>query len=207
MEKTTVHQFIEETASKSPVPGGGGASALAGALGMALGSMVGNLTLGKKKYAEQEPEIREILKKAQGVQNRFMELIEEDARVFAPLAAAYGLPKDTPEQAERKEAVLQEALVGATLIPLEIARCTVQALELHKRLAEIGTRIAISDVGVGVALCQAAVRGARLNVLINTRMIKDTKFRESVETEIDAIEAQIITDGNRIYDSVVQAVR
>ena len=207
MEKTTVHQFIEETASKSPVPGGGGASALAGALGMALGSMVGNLTLGKKKYAEQEPEIREILKKAQGVQNRFMELIEEDARIFAPLAAAYGLPKDTPEQAERKEAVLQEALVGATLIPLEIARCTVQALELHKRLAEIGTRIAISDVGVGVALCQAAVRGARLNVLINTRMIKDTKFRESVETEIDAIEAQIITDGNRIYDSVVQAVR
>ncbi len=120
MQETTLLQFIKALSSKAPVPGGGGASALAGAIGTALASMVGNLTSGKKKYAEYQPDIERILEEAERLTTKLLQLIEEDAAVFEPLSKAYGLPKGTPEELAHKEEVMEGALYEASLVPLRI---------------------------------------------------------------------------------------
>lgn len=202
MLNETCDEFIEKLSTKAPVPGGGGVCAYVGALGMALGSMVGNLTIGKKKYKDVEEDVIELLKKSEEITNNLKRLVEKDAEVFLPLSKAYGLPRSTPEEIERKNKALQEALVGATLVPLEIARWSYKALKLHDEYAEKGSAIAISDVGVGVILCQAAIRGAKLNVLINTKILKDLDFKKQVEDEIYEIEKNALIEGERIFKEV-----
>ena len=123
-------EFLNMLSSKEPVPGGGGASAYVGALGMALGSMVGNLTLGKKKYQDVEEEIKELLVKSEAVMIELIKLVDKDAEAFFPLSQAYGLPKSTDEEKAVRERVLQGALVGATMVPLDIARSCCKAIDL-----------------------------------------------------------------------------
>lgn len=196
------NDFIEVLSSKAPVPGGGGASAYVGALGMALGSMVGNLTLGKKKYADVEEDIKELLVKSQEIIDSLKKLVARDAEVFYPLSQAYGLPKDTEEERIAKEAALQHALVDATMVPLEIAKYCLKAIELHEEYAKKGTRIAISDVGVGVVFCKAALQGAKLNVLINTKIMKDMDLKSKIENELREIEKKGIKMADKIYQDV-----
>lgn len=133
-------EFIDILGSKAPVPGGGGASALAGAVGTALGSMVGNLTVGKKKYADVEEEMQILLKKSEVLIKRFNQLVEDDAAVFEPLSKAYGMPAGTEEERLEKETVLQEALIKATQIPLQIAESCLTAIllleQMQKKAAE-----------------------------------------------------------------------
>lgn len=195
-------EFIQKLSTKAPVPGGGGVCAYVGALGMALGSMVGNLTLGKKKYQDVEEDIIELLKKSDEITMNLKKLVEKDAEVFLPLSKAYGLPTSTLEEKERKEHALQEALVDATLVPLDIARWSYKALKLHDEFAVKGSTIAISDVGVGVILCQSAIRGAKLNILINTKIFKDLDFKNKVELEINEIERLAMAEGDRIFNVV-----
>lgn len=202
MLNKSCNEFIEELSSKAPVPGGGGASAYVGALGMSLGSMVGNLTLGKKKYADVEEDIKELLKKSEEVINNLKNLVHKDAEVFYPLSQAYGLPKDTEEQKAAKEEALQKALVQATLVPLEIARYCLKAIDLHEEYAQKGTAIAISDVGVGVVFCKAALQGAKLNVLINTKIMKDQELKNKIETELKEIEEKGLAKADKIYKDV-----
>lgn len=190
MLEKSCSEFLQELSSKAPVPGGGGASAYVGALGMALGSMVGNLTLGKRKYAHVEEDIKELLKKSEDIIKEFESLVAKDAEVFFPLSQAYGLPQGTEEEKSARDAALQKALVDATLVPLEIAENCLKAIDLHKELAEKGTRIAISDVGVGVSFCKAALQGAKLNVMINTRIMKDQVLKEKVECRLKEIEVE-----------------
>ncbi|WML44013.1 cyclodeaminase/cyclohydrolase family protein [Neobacillus sp. PS3-40] len=201
LEKSS-NDFIQELSSKSPVPGGGGASAYAGALGMALGSMVGNLTVGKKKYKEVEDDIIELLKKSEVVINNLKSLVAKDAEVFYPLSQAYGLPSTTEEEKLAKEAVLQEALVEASMVPLEIAKNCLEAIHLHEEYAKKGTRIAISDVGVGVIFCKAALQGAKLNVLINTKIMKDQELKRKIESELQEIEKVGLMKADKIYQQV-----
>lgn len=201
LEKSS-NDFIQELSSKSPVPGGGGASAYAGALGMALGSMVGNLTVGKKKYKEVEEDIIELLKKSEVVINNLKSLVAKDAEVFYPLSQAYGLPSTTEEEKLAKEAVLQEALVEASMVPLEIAKNCLEAIHLHEEYAKKGTRIAISDVGVGVIFCKAALQGAKLNVLINTKIMKDQELKRKIESELQEIEKVGLMKADKIYQQV-----
>ena len=196
------NEFIEVLSSKAPVPGGGGASAYVGALGMALGSMVGNLTLGKKKYADVEEDIKELLIKSQDVIDNLKRLVARDAEVFYPLSQAYGLPKETEEEKAAKEAALQHALIDATMVPLEIAKYCLKAIELHEEYAKKGTRIAISDVGVGVVFCKAALQGAKLNVLINTKIMKDAELKSKIEMELKEIEDKGLLMADRIYTDV-----
>lgn len=196
------NEFIEVLSSKAPVPGGGGASAYVGALGMALGSMVGNLTLGKKKYADVEEDIKELLIKSQDVIDNLKRLVARDAEVFYPLSQAYGLPKETEEEKAAKEAALQHALIDATMVPLEIAKYCLRAIELHEEYAQKGTRIAISDVGVGVVFCKAALQGAKLNVLINTKIMKDAELKSKIENELKSIEDKGLQMADRIYKDV-----
>ena len=138
----TVQGFLEVLSSKAPVPGGGGASAIGGAMGNALGQMVANLTIGKKRYADVEEEIRGLLEKMEGMQQAFLQLADEDARVFAPLAAAYSLPAGTEEEKAHKEQVMEENLLAASLVPLEIMEKAAQMLDILEVLGEKGSKMA-----------------------------------------------------------------
>lgn len=202
MLESSAAQFISALSSKEPVPGGGGASAYVGALGMALGLMVGNLTVGKKKYQDVEADIFANMEKGQKLIERLQELVREDAEAFYPLSQAYGLPKTTEEELKIKEETLQKALVKATLVPLEIARTCAGVIDLHEELARKGSRIAVSDVGVGVILAKAALQGAKLNVLINTRIMQDNELKEKVETELEELVRVYAAKADRIFDLV-----
>ena len=164
--------------------------------------MVGNLTLGKKKYADVQDEIEEILKAAEKLQHELEDLIQKDAENFEPLAKAYGLPKSTPEEKAYKEKVLEEALYQACQVPLEIMRKCVESIDLHARLEKIGNKLAISDVGVGVVFLKAALEGASLNVFINTKMMKN----DAVRTKINEEAYQLIEEGRQKADEIFQRV-
>ena len=118
--KRSCEEFVDVLASKAPVPGGGGASALVGAIGMALGNMVGSLTVGKKKYADVEEEMWELKGKADALQKELLALIERDAEVFEPLSKAYGMPRETEEEKAEKARVMEIVLKDACSVPMEI---------------------------------------------------------------------------------------
>jgi len=199
--------FVELLASKAPVPGGGGASAFVGAIGMALGSMVGNLTLGKKKYADVQGDIQKILKKAELLQNDLLKLVEEDAKVFEPLSKAYGLPKGTEEEKKKRDEVMEEALRLACSVPIKIMEKSIEAVALHEELADKGTRIAISDVGVGVLFCKSALKGASLNVFINTKLMKDRKYAQDINNSTEKMLEEGILRAKKVYEQVEAGIR
>ena len=196
-------EFVEVLSSKAPVPGGGGASALVGAVGIALGAMVGNLTVGKKKYADVEAEVIELLEKAAALQSELLRLVDEDAVVFEPLSKAYGIPKEDPT----REQVMEDALKLACTVPMDIMRLCARAIELHDEFAKKGSILAISDAGVGVIFCKSALQGASLNVYINTQSMTDKKYAGSVEAEADAIIGKYCVMADEIYNSVTSRIR
>ena len=207
VEQKTIQGFLEVLSSKEPVPGGGGASALAGALGNALGQMVANLTIGKKKYADVEAEIKELLGRMQKLQAAFVTLADRDAQVFAPLAQCYSLPSLTEEEKAYKEKVMEERLLDASFVPLEIMEHAVAMLGILEILGDKGSRLAVSDVGVGVQFIRASLLGAVMNVYINTKSMKN---REKAE-ELNARAGQLIEEGtawaDRIYAKVLDQLR
>jgi len=198
-----ITEFVSELSSKAAVPGGGGASALVGAVGMALGSMVGSLTVGKKKYAEVEDDIKSLMEKANALQTELLRLVDEDAVVFEPLSKAYGIPKDDPT----REAVMEDALKLATSVPLDIMRLSARAIELLDEFAKKGSRLALSDAGVGATFCKAAIEGASLNVFINTKYMVNRDYAKSVEAEADAILSKYCSLADEILKEVTTALR
>lgn len=200
--KKTCEEFIEVLAAKEPVPGGGGASALVGAVGMALGNMVGNYTIGKKKYADVEAEVYELMEKAYRLQNEFLRLVDEDAKAFEPLSKAYGLPKDTDEEKEEKARVMEFALITACAAPMEIMEKCCEAIELHALFAKKGSVIAISDAGVGVTICKAALLGASLNVFINTKSMRDREYADMCNRKANAMVEKYSTIADNVFADV-----
>ena len=199
--------FLDVLASKAPVPGGGGASALVGAVGIALGNMVGSLTVGKKKYADVEADIIALDRKAEALRSRLVDLVAADAEVFEPLSKAYGLPKETEEQKAYKAQVMAKALDAACSVPMDIMRAVCEAIELHQDYARMGSAIAISDVGVGVVFCKAALQGASLNVFINTKSMTDREKAQRLEQEADAMLDKYCALADEIYAQVVGRLR
>ena len=195
-------EFVEVLASKSAVPGGGGAAALVGSIGMALGSMVCNLTIGKKKYAEYEESIKLTLEKAGQLEKKLLDMIDEDAECFLPLSKAYVLPKETEEEKRIKEETMEKALKVACEVPINIVRVCYDAIKLHEDLVDKGSRLAISDVGVGVQCLRAAILSGQLNVVININSIKDQEYVNKVKTEVD----KLVEDGVKICDEVYAKV-
>ena len=181
MMERTCSQFLAELASKAPTPGGGGTAALVGAAGVALGNMVGNLTTGKKKYASVEEKIQALNAKAETLRKELEALVQEDAEAFAPLAAAYGLPKDTPEQAADKERVMETALTRAALVPIKIMQKCLEGITLAYSYAVDGSTMAISDAGCAAVLCKAALQAASLNVFVNTKLMTNREFATALE--------------------------
>lgn len=203
--KTT--EFLEELSSKAPVPGGGGASAAVGAFGAALGMMVANLTVGKKKYAAVEEEILAALEELGKLRDRLVALTDRDAQAFEPLSRAYGLPKNTEEEKAAREKVMESALYDASVAPLEIMETVLASMDLLEVLGEKGSRLALSDVGVGTLFAQAALEGASLNVFINTRLMKDRGRAEELNGRADRMIAEGRGKKERIYSQVLQSVK
>ena len=206
MEMNTIQEFLAVLSSKAPVPGGGGASALAGALGNALGQMVANLTIGKKRYADVEEEICGLLKRMEGLQAEFVRLADRDAEVFAPLAQCYSLPASTPEERAYKEQVMEERLYDASQVPMEIMERAVEMMEILDILADKGSRLAVSDVGVGVQYMRAALLGAVMNVYINTRSMKKRQRAEEINQRALNLTKRGSSMADEIYSKVLSGL-
>ncbi|MBS6397574.1 MAG: cyclodeaminase/cyclohydrolase family protein [Clostridiales bacterium] len=200
--KATCEEFVDVLASKAPVPGGGGASALVGAVGMALGNMVGSLTVGKKKYADVEADIIALKEKATALQADFLRLVEADAEAFEPLAKAYGMPRETEEEKAEKARVMAIVLKDACAVPMEIMEKCCEAIDVIEEFAAKGSALAISDAGVGVVFCKAALLGASLNVFINTKSMADKEYAASLNEKAD----KMIADYSKKADEIFAAV-
>lgn len=175
-------RFAEALSSSAPTPGGGGAAALVGAIGAALAHMVGALTVGKKRYADVEDELLVLMDECDRLRDGLLNQITADAACFAPLAAAYGIPKDDPSRAE----ILEGATLNACGAPLEIMRLCVRAIDAAEVFAEKGSRLALSDAGCAAVLCKAALQAASLNVFINTGALRDREKARDLEAQANA---------------------
>ena len=199
--------FLDELASKAPTPGGGGASAYVGAVAAALASMVGNLTVGKKTYAAVELQVKEYLEQLEALRGDLLGLIDADAAAFKPLAAAYGLPKDTPEQKQAKEGALQAALHDACLVPLRIMEVCCAVLAEARFMAENGSKLAVSDAGASALLARAAAEAASLNVFINTGAMADRELAANFEKQADELIERANAEAELVGALVMGAIR
>lgn len=194
----TINEFIEKLGSKDAVPGGGGAAALTASLGISLCKMAANLTVGKKKYADVEAEMYEIIAECDKLSAEFVELIQKDADGFLPLSKAYGLPTETEEQKKYKEETLERELVHAAAVPFEIMEKCARAIELSAIVAEKGSKLVVSDAACAINTCMSALKCASLNVYINTKFMKDKEKAFELNEKAD----KLISDSSELADKV-----
>jgi len=202
----TVERFLDELASKAPVPGGGSVSALSGALAAGLVTMVCDLTIGKKRYAKIEDEIREYRVQAEALRSRLQELLQADVEVYGQLAAAYKLPRETEEEQADRYAAIQEATVEATKVPLEIAEIAAKVVVLSGPVAEKGSKVAVSDAGIAALLGEAAVHSALLNVQINLATLDDEYFIREVRKRVKDATAGLAEKREAIMEVVEERI-
>ncbi|WP_034244517.1 cyclodeaminase/cyclohydrolase family protein [Lachnospira multipara] len=207
MSSNSIDSFIEELSSKAAVPGGGGACGLVAAVGMSLGNMVMALTNGKKKYAKYQEEVEETIKRASILTKDLLECMDKDAKAFEPLSKAYALPKETREEIEYRDKVMEEALLVAAKAPLEMMELILDAMKMIDRIAQIGSRLALSDAGVGISMCNSAMEGASLNVYINTKLMKNTKEAKALELRADELREQASEIATKTFDYVLKEIR
>ncbi len=191
-------EFVTVLASNAPVPGGGGASALVGAIGTALGNMVGSLTVGKKKYAGVEEEIIALKAKCDQLQKDLLDQIALDAKGFEPLAKAYGIPKDDPN----RDKVLEEATIVACQVPVKIMELCCEALDAIQVFAAKGSRLAVSDAGCGAVCVKAALQAASLNVFINTKTLQNRELAEEMNKKCLGMLDKYCAMADEIFESV-----
>lgn len=198
MLNDSVRDFTAALASKSAVPGGGGASALVGALGAALGSMVGELTVGKKKYADVEDDVKALMTKAEVLREKLLACVEKDAAAFEPLSKAYGIPKDDPTRDE----VMERCLHDAAQVPLEILELCCEAIDLQRGFADMGSVLAISDAATGVVFCWGAMYGAAVNVKVNTKAMKDREHADRINAHVDELMDKYWKIAEKVYEDI-----
>ena len=194
----TINEFIEKLGSKDAVPGGGGAAALTASLGISLCKMAANLTVGKKKFAEVEAEMYDIIAECDKLSAEFVGLIQKDADGFLPLSKAYGLPTETEEQKKFKEETLERELVHAAAVPFEIMEKCARAIELSAIVAEKGSKLVVSDAACAINTCMSALKCASLNVYINTKYMKDKEKALELNQRAD----KLIFDSSEVADKV-----
>ena len=194
----TLREFSDALAGKTSVPGGGGASALAAALGTALGTMVCNYTLGKAKYLQVEPEIQRLMAQAEELRTQLLECIDGDAEAFEPLSRAYSIPKDDPSRAQ----VMEDCLRKAASVPLRILELSCRGILLHRELAEKGSALMTSDAGTGVVLCWGAMYGAAVNVRVNTKLMADREYADTLNARVDELMEKYWKIADEVYQSV-----
>jgi formiminotetrahydrofolate cyclodeaminase len=202
IKDTAIEPFLDALASSSATPGGGRAAALRGGLGAALVSMVCNLTIGKKKYADVEDEMKDVLAKAEDLRHRLTGMIQEDVKAFDTVMGAYGMPKETDADKAARGAAIQDALKQATEVPIHCCRLAREVIDLALTASAKGNLNVISDAGVGVLSAYAALRSAALNVYINAKMISDKSFVEAKLSELESLLAGAETATEKAYDVV-----
>lgn len=198
MTLESCRKFVEVLASSAPAPGGGGAAALVGAIGTALGNMVGSLTVGKKKYADVEAEIIALKEKCDALQAELLDQVEADDKGFVPLAKAYGIPKDDPN----RDAILEEATITACAVPMHIMELCCQALEYVAVFAAKGSRLAVSDAGCAAVCCKAGLQAASLNVFINTKSLKNRTVAQDLNAKANGMLEKYCALADEIFASV-----
>lgn len=203
----TCREFVENTAGKTPVPGGGSVSALVGALGAALGRMVGSLTLGKKKYADVQAEMLELAREADSLQAELLELVQADIDIFRPLSELYGMKAETDIEKENKAALLEEALENACSVPISIMEKCGRAIELSKEFAAKGSRLAVSDAGASAIICKSALQAASLNVYINTGSMTNRKHADELNTICAMHLMNYATMADEVFEMVADRLR
>ncbi len=191
-------EFVEVLASDAPAPGGGGAAALVGAVGTALGNMVASLTVGRKKYAAVEEEIISLKEKCDTLQQELLDQVEADEVNFLPLARAYAIPKDDPA----RDNAMGKALMVACKTPLRIMELCCEAIDCMAVFAEKGSRLAVSDAGCGAVLCKAAMQAASLNVFTNTKMMKNREIADELNAKANAMIDAYCPIADQIFDAV-----
>lgn len=199
-----VREFARRLGSRDAVPGGGGASALVGCVGCALGSMVGHLTVGKKKYANVREEMEELIREADALQEELLALIDRDAQAFEPLSRTYSMPRRTQEEKEKREKAMEAALKDACQVPLQIMEKMCRVIDLVRIAADKGSTLAVSDAGCAAAFSRAALEGASLNVFINTKLMKDRTAAEQYEDMARQMLGKYVPAADGIYESVTQ---
>ena len=204
--KLTINEFIEKLGSKEAVPGGGGAAALSASLGISLCKMAANLTVGKKKYADVEQEMYEIIDECDRLSSGFVDLIQKDAEGFLPLSKAYGLPSETEEQKKFKEETLERELVTAVTVPFEIMEKCARAIELSAIVAEKGSRLVVSDAACAINTCMSALKCASLNVYINTKFMKDKEKAAEMNRKADKLISESSETAEKVFSDVVDSL-
>jgi len=199
-----VSQFLDALASSAPAPGGGSVAALSGALGAALLSMVCNLTVGKKKYANVEQDIKAILEKSESLRHKLADLLQADVQAYTAVSQAMKMPRATEEEKAARAETLQKALKGATEVPLQIAEACVEVIALCQPAAEKGNKNAVSDAGVAILMAEAGLRSAALNILINLGWIEDQRFTAEKQRQLDVLLEGKPTLRDQVYDYVVE---
>jgi formiminotetrahydrofolate cyclodeaminase len=202
IKDTAIEPFLDALASSSATPGGGSAAAILGGMGAALVSMVCNLTIGKKKYADVEDEMKDVLAKAEDLRHRLTGMIQEDVKAFDTVMGAYGMPKETDADKAARGAAIQDALKQATEVPIHCCRLAREVIDLALTASAKGNLNVISDAGVGVLSAYAALRSAALNVYINAKMISDKSFVEAKLSELESLLAGAETATEKAYDVV-----
>lgn len=198
LKKLSLPEFCQRLGSNAPTPGGGGASAAAAALAASLGAMVGNLTVGKKKYADVEYEMIELTEKAGVLSRKLLFMIDEDAAAFEPLSRAYSLPKDAPDRGDIMEACLRRAAEA----PLQILRLCCEVIELQEQFAAKGSALAVSDAATGAVLAWGAMYGAAVNVKVNTKLMQRRDYAEEVNREVDSLMEEYWKRAEKVYEDI-----
>ena len=198
MTLASCREFVTVLASDAPAPGGGGAAALVGAIGTALGNMVGSLTVGKKKYADVQDEILALKAKCDDLQKQLLDQVEADEVNFLPLAKAYGIPKDDPN----RDKIMEEATIIACSTPMHIMELCCEAIDAIAVFAAKGSRLAVSDAGCGAVCCKAALQAASLNVFINTKSLKNRDVAEELNRKANLMLNKYCALADEIFNEV-----
>jgi formiminotetrahydrofolate cyclodeaminase len=198
----SIKEFLAKTASNSPVPGGGSIAALSAAIAASLSEMVAHLTIGKKGYEALEEEMQDIAKDAFQYRERLIRYIDKDSNAYNDVMAAFKLPKGTEQERKNREGAIQEALINATLVPLDVARDAFKIIELAGKVVKQGSKNAVTDAAVAVMMARTAALSALYNVKINLASIKDTNFVEEIREEIKHMESEIVNREREILSDV-----
>ncbi len=207
LTENTIKEFLAETAGEAPVPGGGSISALNGAIASALAEMVANLTIGKKKYAEVENEMKAIASEAGAIQKELVADVDRDSEAYNRVFAAFKLPKETEEEKAHRSAEIQRNTKFAAEVPMEVARRTSKLLPLIETVITKGNQNAITDGCVAMMCAKVAIVGALFNVRINLTSIKDADFVAEMTKEADELEKIVIEKELRAIELTKEACK
>ena len=198
MKNMTIQHFAMQTASHEPVPGGGSISALAGSLAAALTEMVAGLTIGKKKYAEAEEEMKAAIEVMRPVRDQLLDDIKRDSESFDQYMQALALPKETEEEKAARTEAMQNGLKAAVAVPLSVAKAACGILPYAETMVVKGNKTAVTDALVATMMARTAVLGAGFNVKINLESIKDQEYVDRIGKEVAELEKQAIEQEKKI---------